>query len=125
MDTDTLCNNIADQEILFQIYRYSSAGNHKMISSAITTLEELKSNQNTTIAAHKGEQAKLHVVGFKVQPRVSFLDYIFGGCEIGVHVVIDFTSSNRPADDPYSLHYLDQYGKNDYIRAIEAVLGIL
>lgn len=29
-----------------------------------------------------------------MEERVSFLDYIFGGCEIGVHVAIDFTLSN-------------------------------
>ena len=67
----------------------------------------------------------MEIVGFKVQPRVSFLDYIFGGCEIGLHVAIDFTLSNGDPSTPSSLHYLDQMGKNDYVRAIEAVLGIL
>jgi hypothetical protein len=40
-------------------------------------------------------------------PRVTFLDYIFGGCEIGVHVAIDYTLSNGPVKDPESLHYLN------------------
>lgn len=31
-----------------------------------------------------------------VEDRVTFLDYIMGGCEIGVHVAIDFTMSNGP-----------------------------
>lgn len=42
----------------------------------------------------------------KVQPRVSFLDYIFGGCEINVHVAIDYTLSNGDPADPTSLHSL-------------------
>ena len=37
---------------------------------------------------------KLGINGFKCEERVSFLDYIFGGCEIGVQVAIDFTLSN-------------------------------
>lgn len=41
-----------------------------------------------------------------IEDRVSFLDYIMGGCEIGVHVAVDFTLSNLNPSDPESLHYL-------------------
>lgn len=37
---------------------------------------------------------------FKSEDRVTFLDYIFGGCEINVHVAIDFTLSNGNPNDP-------------------------
>jgi hypothetical protein len=40
-------------------------------------------------------------------------------------VAIDFTLSNGNPNDPRSLHYLNQNGKNDYVTAIEAVMGIL
>lgn len=36
----------------------------------------------------------IELSGFKCEERATFLDYIFGGCEIGVHVAIDFTLSN-------------------------------
>ena len=42
-----------------------------------------------------------------MEERVTFLDYIAGGCEIGVHVAIDFTMSNGAPDDPNSLHFLN------------------
>jgi len=46
--------------------------------------------------------------GFKLEERISFLDYIFGGCEINVHVAIDFTLSNGVPTNPNSLHYLNR-----------------
>jgi hypothetical protein len=54
------------------------------------------------------------------------LDYIFGGCEISVHVAIDYTLSNGPVNDPASLHYLNPNNFiNEYTAAIQAVLGII
>ena len=54
------------------------------------------------------------------------MDYIFGGCEIGVHVAIDFTLSNGDPRSPESLHYLHpNYNTNGYIEALTACLGIL
>lgn len=41
-----------------------------------------------------------------IQKRVSFLDYIFGGCEIDLQVAIDFTASNGEITKPSSLHYM-------------------
>ena len=43
----------------------------------------------------------------EIKPRHSFLEYIFGGCEIGLSIAIDFTLSNRAPSQPDSLHYLD------------------
>lgn len=63
---------------------------------------------------------------FELQPRISFLDYVFGGCEIGVHVAIDYTLSNGPANDPMSLHFLDpRSNRNQYTDAMLSVLNIL
>lgn len=41
----------------------------------------------------KGE---VMINNFVCQPRISFLDYLFGGCEIGVQIAIDYTMSNGP-----------------------------
>ena len=49
---------------------------------------------------------KVMFKNFKIEERVTFLDYVFGGCEIGVHVAIDFTLSNGAVNSPNSLHYL-------------------
>ena len=42
-----------------------------------------------------------------IKPRVSFLDYVFGGLEMTVHVAIDYTLSNGPPNDPMSLHHIN------------------
>jgi copine 5/8/9 len=64
--------------------------------------------------------------GFKCEERATFLDYIFGGCEINVHVAIDFTLSNGDPSKSDSLHYINPHtGTNLYTDALAACLGIL
>ena len=53
------------------------------------------------------------------------MEYIFGGCQINLHVAIDFTGSNGPASDSRSLHSLANIGENQYIQAMRAVGKIL
>ena len=60
----------------------------------------------------------------EIKKRNSFLEYIFGGCEIGLIVAIDFTLSNGHPSKPESLHFLDM-NKNEYLKAITAVGQIL
>jgi hypothetical protein len=68
----------------------------------------------------------LNIIKPKIEPRVSFLDYILGGCEINVHLAIDFTGSNGDPKSRDSLHYMNGYnGKNQYTDAMKAVLNIL
>jgi hypothetical protein len=64
--------------------------------------------------------------GCAIETKVNFLDYIIGGCEIQVHVAIDFTMSNKVPTDHLSLHYLDPVSRrNNYTDAIHSVLSIL
>lgn len=57
--------------------------------------------------------------------RPSFLEYIFGGCEIGLTVAIDFTGSNGEPSRPSSLHYKGDLERNEYLKAIKSVGNIL
>ena len=61
---------------------------------------------------------------FEVQPRYSFLDFIFGGCEIGLSIAIDFTLSNGDPNHPDSLH-TKNLNRNEYLQAIQSVGNIL
>lgn len=56
--------------------------------------------------------------------RHSFLDFIFGGCEIGLSVAIDFTLSNGAPIEPTSLHNLN-LNRNEYLKVIKSVGEIL
>jgi len=79
---------------------------------------------NQVISLSNGASIKL--AGFKLEQKFSFLDYIFGGCEIKVHVAIDFTLSNGDPRDPKSLHYIDpRTQRNNYTDAIHSCLSIL
>lgn len=40
-----------------------------------------------------------------VRRRLSFLDYMAGGCEIQCMLAVDFSANNAPIDDPSSFHY--------------------
>jgi len=48
------------------------------------------------------------------EKKHSFLEYVFGGCDIDLSIAIDFTMSNGQPKDPNSLHYWDM-NKNQYI----------
>ena len=48
---------------------------------------------------------ELTVMDLSVRRRLSFLDYMAGGCEIQCMLAVDFSSSNAPLDDPSSFHF--------------------
>jgi hypothetical protein len=56
--------------------------------------------------------------------RHTFLEYVFGGCEINLAIAVDFTLSNGNPTDKESLHYFD-LNKNEYLSAINSVGSIL
>ena len=60
----------------------------------------------------------------EIHQRLSFLEYIFGGCEIGLTIAIDFTASNGHPDRKDSLHNRDMEN-NEYLNAIRQVGQIL
>ena len=55
-----------------------------------------------------------------IAEQITFLDYIKkGGIRIGLNIGIDFTNSNKPANDPNSLHSIvNKNQKNPYERAM-------
>lgn len=60
----------------------------------------------------------------QIVKRHTFLEYVFGGCEINLAIAVDFTLSNGSPDDKDSLHYFD-LNKNEYLNAIKSVGSIL
>ena len=49
--------------------------------------------------------AELSVTDVSVRRRLSFLDYMAGGCEIQCMLAVDFSSNNASIDNPSSFHY--------------------
>ena len=54
----------------------------------------------------------------KLIQNFSFIDYIRQGVTIKLNIGIDYTSSNKPPNDPSSLHFFGE--ENDYVKAIKA-----
>lgn len=50
----------------------------------------------------------------KIAKRHTFLEYVFGGCEISLSIALDFTLSNGKPSDSDSLHYFDLQ-RNEYL----------
>ena len=65
-------------------------------------------------------KGNLMLQNLKVEKQHSFLEYIFGGCEVDLTLAIDFTLSNGDPRNRSSLHYFDPR-QNQYLQAIRNV----
>ncbi|XP_067352634.1 copine-7 isoform X2 [Channa argus] len=76
--------------------------------------EPFKVSLMSLCSCDEDRKLKLHRV-------YSFLDYIMGGCQIHFTVAIDFTASNGDPRNSCSLHYINPYQPNEYLKALIAV----
>lgn len=67
----------------------------------------------------------MRLESLEFKSRATFLEYVFGGCEIGLTVAIDFTGSNGDPKSLFSLHYKGDLERNEYLNAIKSVGNIL
>lgn len=98
----------------------------KVIAYATVTLHELRSTKNLE-KTMTGETSniKLIIQEFVYSEKASFLDYVFGSCEISLIIGIDFSKSNGLQNSIKSLHHLSEQRPNEYLQAIKAVGEIL
>eukprot|EP00301_Raphidiophrys_heterophryoidea_P006344 c12566_g1_i3.p1 GENE.c12566_g1_i3~~c12566_g1_i3.p1 ORF type:complete len:419 (+),score=106.01 c12566_g1_i3:44-1258(+) len=126
-----LCNTDFDRPILIECHDWDSDGSTDFIGSTQVSLRGLLGPQRAYVLNNdkksKGKTAAgtLKVLDIQLLQEHSFLDYIFGGCEISLITAIDFTASNKDPHDPTSLHFLDPSKPNQYEQAIRAVGNIL
>jgi hypothetical protein len=67
----------------------------------------------------------LQIREFTIEQRPSFYDYLRGGMQLNLVTAIDFTASNRPPNDPNSLHYLAPNFVNQYEACLRGVGEVL
>jgi hypothetical protein len=153
VDLAILSEGDLDRPISISIYDHESKGGHTPMGELETSVNGLKAaadHRKPLIVKHKGKDAgelyilkvdvagvdtvteKMATASISSTPAVvatargnAFLDYIAGGCELNVAVAIDFTGSNGDPRKPGSLHYLNSGQRNDYEKAICAVVSIL
>ena len=102
------------------VYKYSKSGMHMKLTTVQVPFREFESASTVSKSSKLG---KFDFNKISIKKKESFLDYIFGGCEVSLHVNIDFTLSNGPPQSPNSLHFWGQ--GNRYERSMRAVGDIL
>ena len=70
------------------------------------TVNELKTNGADILTLTK-TAGKISFDKLVVEKRNSFLEYIFGGCELNLAIAVDFTLSNGDPNSRDSLHTSD------------------
>uniref|UniRef100_UPI00358F4648 copine-2-like n=1 Tax=Myxine glutinosa TaxID=7769 RepID=UPI00358F4648 len=133
-----LCNGDMNKPIKGICYDWDKRGSPDLIGEFVTNLEQISQ-------ASGGHQVEFECLNpkkkqrrirhrnsgvvvcqcCKIEREYSFLDYIFGGCQLHFTVGIDFTASNGDPQDPGSLHHLSPNGTNDYLEALRAVGHII
>ena len=120
-------------------YDWDSDGSHDLIGEFTTTLGELLSEKLITwdlinprkVSKKKYKNSgtiaissvKVYEEEYKDYGR-SFLNYIFGGCQINFTVAIDFTASNLDPSLPKSLHHIRAGFPTPYVHALTAVAEV-
>lgn len=110
-----------DAPFKIEFYQSQKSGKHRNIGHVMLTLAEVEQGQKEFVINDKrgkpSDRDKLIFKKFETKKRHTFLDYIFGGCEIGLSIAIDFTLSNGHPSKPNSLHS-QNLNKNEYLQAI-------
>jgi hypothetical protein len=117
--------NILEPNFNIIFYTFKKDKNGKNIAIGNT---ELSTNLNQFIKSYSNiicckitMNYKLKIYNYSsIGEEITFLDYIKkGGIRIGLNIGLDFTNSNKPPNDPNSLHSLvNKNQKNPYERAI-------
>lgn len=117
-----LCGTDLDQECKIETFISMKNGKHKNVGSVIFTVNDLKNDSSASFDV--SEKTQLSFKDLYFERRNSFLEYIFGGCELNLAVAIDYTLSNGDPNDRDSLH-CGNLAKNEYYKALKAVMDIL
>lgn len=100
-----MCSGDEEKDIKIEFFISQKSGKHKNIGSVLFNIKELRDNlESYQLPMVKSPNGQFTLQKTKIQKRNTFLEYIFGGCEINLAIAIDFTLSNGPIDDPASLH---------------------
>ncbi|XP_039186960.1 copine-7 [Crotalus tigris] len=131
---NSLCSCEEKRKLRCVVLDYDSRGKHDFIGEFYTTFEEMQKAtggnkiqwdcMNPKYKLKKRNYRNSGVVillDLKIHRVYSFLDYIMGGCQIHFTVAIDFTASNGDPRNSCSLHYINPYQPNEYLKALVAV----
>ncbi|KAF5901283.1 copine-7 [Clarias magur] len=130
----SLCSCDENRKLKCLVWDYDSRGKHDFIGEFYATFKEMQQasggNKVTWDCVNPKYKVKkknyknsgvVILTDLKLHRVYSFLDYIMGGCQIHFTVAIDFTASNGDPRNSCSLHYINPYQPNEYLKALIAV----
>ncbi|XP_071823026.1 copine-8-like isoform X2 [Apostichopus japonicus] len=132
-----LCNGDYDRKIKFECFDWDRDGGHDLIGVFETSARELSRGPcqtNVYQLIHPKKKAKkkkythsglIFMEQYKMEKVFSFLDYIQGGTQMNFTVAVDFTASNGDPRQATSLHYMNPYQPNHYLRALRSVGDVI
>ncbi|KAJ8340103.1 hypothetical protein SKAU_G00347360 [Synaphobranchus kaupii] len=130
----SLCSCDEDRKLKCLVWDYDSRGKHDFIGEFYATFREMQRigggekvtwdcvNPKYKLKKRNYKNSGVVILSdLKLHRVYSFLDYIMGGCQIHFTVAIDFTASNGDPRNSCSLHYINPYQPNEYLKALIAV----
>ena len=105
----TICRDDHNRPICMEVFESRKSGNHRFLGSTKFTLLELLERRKTRldIVTKDRRSCGVEVTKCLAIEKNTFLDYVFGGCEISLIIALDFTLSNGEPTSPDSLHHFD------------------
>uniref|UniRef100_A0A674EXA3 Copine 7 n=1 Tax=Salmo trutta TaxID=8032 RepID=A0A674EXA3_SALTR len=130
----SLCSCDEDRKLKCLVWDSDSRGKHDFIGEFYATFREMQKigggskvtwdciNPKYKLKKKNYKNSGVVILSdLKLHRVYSFLDYIMGGCQIHFTVAIDFTASNGDPRNSCSLHYINPYQPNEYLKALIAV----
>lgn len=102
-----LCDDNIEKEFKIEVFLSQTSGAHKNLGFIETSTGVLKTQPNSSFPDKKKANFTFRMSDCKFEKKFSFLEYVFGGCDIDLSIAIDFTLSNGQPSSPESLHYFD------------------
>uniref|UniRef100_A0A7S1TF43 C2 domain-containing protein n=1 Tax=Compsopogon caeruleus TaxID=31354 RepID=A0A7S1TF43_9RHOD len=127
ISTHKLNNGDPARPLKVEFFNRSSNGQHILLGSAETTQNLLVEHPGQPIPLIRDRKVvgSFKAVKTSVKREPTFLDYVFGGCDISLLVAIDFTASNGDPRKIGTLHFNDPHSPNEYELALNSVASTL
>jgi vacuolar-type H+-ATPase subunit F/Vma7 len=104
LTTDIVNEGNIDTEFKIEFFQSQKSGKHNNMGNVNLSLAQVSSGQTEFLIVNRKGQTEpsrmLRFAQFELKTRFSFLDFIFGGCEIGLSIAVDFTLSNGAPSSP-------------------------